>query len=332
MKLIFTILLFVSFSLTSSAQVFADFEMPQDTFYNGSDQSGGFNFSVNIGGGSSSTIDFSFSNVYNPDFGGYWQSGWAMSTIDDTNTSGPGNLYASKAPITDLVYEKYAVGQQNSGVKLSGYPSSFAGLTITNTTYAHNSIRDGDMFATAFGGMDGNDPDFFLLTIFGYEGGQKIESDSVEFYLADYRFADNSQDYIVDSWTNIPLSSTGFSYADSISFHLTSSDTSAGFFNTPLFFCLGEIDVVYLSTSEVEKAAAKVKLTPNPTADILNIDFEEIQSALTLDILDARGAKVFSKNLRYQDRDQIDVSTLPPGVYFLHVRGEVSFAKKFIKK
>ncbi len=330
MKLIFTILLFVSFSLTSSAQVFANFEMPQDTFYNGIDQSGGFDFSIPVGGAES--IDFSFSNVYSLDFGGYWQSGWAMSTIDDTNTSGPGNLYASKAPITDLVFEKYAVGQQNSGIKLSGYPSNFSELVITNTTYAHNSMRDGDMFAKPFGGMDGNDPDFFLLTIFGYEGGQKIESDSVNFYLADYRFTDNSQDYIVDSWETISLDSPAFFEADSISFHLTSSDTTAGFFNTPLFFCLGEVNVVYLNTNEAEKAAAKVKLTPNPTADILNINFEEIQDALTLDILDARGAKVFSKNLRYQDQDQIDVSTLLPGVYFLHVRGKVSFAKKFIKK
>ena len=66
----------------------------------------------------------------------------------------------------------------------------FESLMVTNTTYAALSMRDGDSFAKKFGGPSGNDPDYFRLTITGKDsGGSTIGS--VEFYLADYRFADS---------------------------------------------------------------------------------------------------------------------------------------------
>lgn len=329
MRSIFTLLLSLSLALSSTAQIFSDLVIAPDTFYSGPEYTG-WSFETPV-------MTYDFSHFYNPDFGGFWASGWAMSTMNDTVTSGPGNLYASKAHRDALDYKVYAVGKQNSGIKLTrtfGSPE-LRELKVTNTTYAHNSMRDGDQFATAFGGADGDKPDYFLLTIFAYINEQKIEGDSLNFYLADYRFEDNTQDYIVNTWETISLHEhfpNSIAEIDSISFHLTSTDTTAGFFNTPLFFCIADMQDFFSSTNEIEDAAAKVTLSPNPTADILTVEFEEIQKVLTLDVLDARGTKVLSKNLRYQDREQLDVSALAPGVYFLQVNGDLSFGKKFIKK
>ena len=57
-------------------------------------------------------------------------------------------------------------------------------------------------FAKKFGGTTGNDPDFFKVTVKGYKGGV-LTTDSVPFYLADFRFANNALDYIVDSWLDL---------------------------------------------------------------------------------------------------------------------------------
>jgi len=62
--------------------------------------------------------------------------------------------------------------------------------------------------------------------------------DSVNFYLADYRFADNDSDYIVNSWKYVDLSTLGG--VDTYEFDLSSSDTGAFGMNTPAYFCMDQ--------------------------------------------------------------------------------------------
>jgi hypothetical protein len=128
-----------------------------------------------------------------------------------------------------LIYRKKQYGCFNNTLK---------GLYINNSTYAYKSMLYGDMFAKKFGGPTGNDPDFFLLTIKGYTNGLPL-TDSVNFYLADYRFADNSLDYIVKDWTYVDLSV--LSEADELEFNLTSSDIGVFGMNTPAFYCLDQL-------------------------------------------------------------------------------------------
>jgi hypothetical protein len=54
-----------------------------------------------------------------------------------------------------LVYVKFHMG--------IGWDFNGQGVYVTNTTYAYNSMRDGDMFAKKFGGPTGNDPDWYKL-------------------------------------------------------------------------------------------------------------------------------------------------------------------------
>src|SRR5262249_30398212 len=106
-------------------------------------------------------------------------------------------------------------------------------MRVTNTTYVALSMLQGDQFAKQFGGPTGNDPDFFLLTVTG-RNAQGQSTGSVDFYLADYRFADNGLDYVIRTWTTIDLSALG---ADtrSLSFGLSSSDVGMFGMNTPAF-------------------------------------------------------------------------------------------------
>lgn len=135
------------------------------------------------------------------------------------------------------VSENYCVGQ-NGSMLVFKQPDTLLGLTVTNATYAALSMLNGDAFAKKFGGETGNDPDYFLLTVYGYSGGNK-KADSVNFYLADYRFADNSLDYIVKSFANVNTAVLGL--IDSAEFTLTSSDVGQFGMNTPAFFCVDDV-------------------------------------------------------------------------------------------
>ncbi|MEL6650750.1 MAG: DUF4465 domain-containing protein, partial [Bacteroidota bacterium] len=184
------------------AQTTADMEdlsVPVDSFFNGSEGTTGY-----------ASGNVFLPNSYNSMFNSY--SGWAVSTKTDTVTPGPDNQYASAAGVGAEGSATYAVANMFSPGVLqitnNGAGKQIAGAYFTTNTYAYRSMQDGDQFAKRFGGDDGNDPDFFLLTIKGYLA-DVLGADSVDFYLADYRFADNAEDYIVTDWTWVDLTSLG---------------------------------------------------------------------------------------------------------------------------
>ena len=125
---------------------------------------------------------------------------------------------------------------------------------VTNNTYAWDSMKNGDSFANPFGYRDNNGdgdytdlgdnngdyPDWFKLTITGLDGaGDTIAAGPIDFYLADYRFANPADDYIVDAWELVDLS--GFDDARKLQFELDSSDYSYGSMVTPGYFLLDEL-------------------------------------------------------------------------------------------
>jgi hypothetical protein len=100
----------------------------------------------------------------------------------------------------------------------------------------------GDDYAKKFGGETGNYPDFLKLEIFGLDVSGHV-LDSLSFYLADYRSANNSQDYIVNKWTKVDLTKLGA--INQIAFKFESSDNNSVWgINTPTYFCMD--DLVYL--------------------------------------------------------------------------------------
>jgi len=218
----------------AKSQNFADFEsftLPESGYLNGSE-----------GATEYKQADLAFEVKYNFTFN-FWSGGFAISNKKDNQTAGYNNLYSACTGGGVLQSNNYAIGQNNAKIKLVNR-STLSGLYVTNTTYALKSMENGDMFAKKFGGDSGNDPDWFLLTIKGYINGV-LKTDSVNFYLADYRFSEPELDYLVRTWRWVDLTALG--EVDSLVFLLSSSDVGIYGMNTPAFFAIDNVNQPYFA-------------------------------------------------------------------------------------
>lgn len=313
---------FVLFASFLAAQTVADFEninLSVGSFDNDAGASGFFT-SGNI----------SLPNAYDSAFDSW--SGWAISTTTDVITPGYQNQYSAIAGGGANGSSTYAVtyiyGTEVMNLTGNAAGGVVEGMYITNGTYAYLSMRDGDGFAKKFGGASGNDPDFYKITIKKYLNGEP-GTDSIEFYLADFRFADNSQDYIVDEWTWVDLSSLG--NADYLEFSLTSTDVGTFGINTPTYFCVDDVTTSDMPSGTHDAfASAKIKAWPNPTTDFLQIQWEG-RSEATVCLSNIYGEKIMQRQVT-SGTSQIDVSDLTPGVFTLQVsQGNQVQSQIFIK-
>ena len=195
---------------------------------------------------------------FNHDFtnfgGGCCWTGWSYSNTTDTTTPGFTNQYSAYAGGGNAGSTNYGVAFLGAPTITFDIPSIVAGAYFTNTTYAALSMLNGDSFAKKFGGATGNDADFFKLTVTGWSAANQ-ETGSVEFYLADYRFANNSSDYIVRDWRFVNLASLGA--VSKLTFGLASSDNGAFGINTPAYFALDDLTVTAVpEPSELALVAA----------------------------------------------------------------------------
>lgn len=246
----------------------------------------------------------------------FWSGGWAISNQSDSSRSDFEGLYQS---ITGSGHEsqQYLVGQQGSYFALNHSDiMPLQGFYITNTSYAYHSMRNGDFVAKKFGGADGTDPDYFLLNITGKTNGEWIK-DTIRFYLADYRFDDSNQDYIVNDWSWIDVQS--LNNADSLFFSMESSDTGTWGINTPTFFVVDHF-VRQWPNNITKTELATISLWPNPAQQSLHLSFET-----KYQIWDNQGKKVIEGEGSF-----INLDVLHSGFYFL--RTEDGSSTRFIKQ
>lgn len=256
-----------------------------------------------------------------------WSGGFSYTNKHDSSTAGYTNLYGVIPFKGYNGSNTYVVGQDKGTIILDTSLKSLDGFYITNTTYAYKSMRFGDSFAKKFGGTTGNDADFFGVTVSGYLGGNK-KSDSIAFYLADFRFSNNSLDYIVDNWQWVNTSNLG--KVDSVVFTMYSSDIGQYGINTPLFFAIDNFTTDGEVTGVAEKKEAiKVSLFPNPVKSFLTVMSESYFSKIQL--TDLFGKVVYTRELNEQ-KALIDLSTIENGIYFLEFSsGQGSVVKKLVK-
>lgn len=191
-----------------------------------------------------STAFVSGAASFNHDFTDYgwgccW-SGWTYSNQTDTTTPGFENQFSAYAGSGAGGSANYALAYLGSPVIRFDAPAQLASVDVSNTTYAALSMLQGDSFAKKFGGDSGNDADFFKLTFIGLNAADQ-ETGRVDFYLADYRFADNSLDYVINSWASVNLSSLGT--VSALKFQLSSSDNGDFGMNTPAYFAIDNLAV-----------------------------------------------------------------------------------------
>lgn len=256
----------------------------------------------------------------------YWSKGFAYTNKTDTSAGFP-NIYSARTGKGYNNSAKYATGQAGGIMVLKAPFDRLDGFYITNTTYAYKSMKNGDQFAKKFGGATGNDPDWFKVTAKAFLNGT-MKTDSSVFFLADFRFANNASDYILQSWQWFNTSNLG--EADSIKFFMYSSDVSFGFMNTPAFFSLDEVTVsdAYVGLEENNLTSGFV-ISPNPFSSILTIS--SLTSNFTINIVDLTGKLILT--VESNDlKKQIDLEFLSAGIYFAEIKnGNIKTVKKIVK-
>lgn len=320
-------------SFAVNAQIITDFEstiLTPNTYNNGADLSGGFTYNVNP---TSPSDSVHFSNYYDTTYN--FNTGFSISNITNNTTPGFTNQYSA---ITGSGYNSsnYAVFYPDGEITLVNGPffRVLHSVEITNTTYAALSMMNGDGVGKKFGDstnalgqVDGtNGEDYFILKIYGrmFNGDT---TGTVEVVLADFRFANDSLDYIVQDWINVdlfPLNNPTGS-VEFISFAFESSDIGTFGINTPTYFAMD--DLVYsLGIVGLRELSNDFQVYPNPIKDVLHINGMEGN----LKIYDSFGKIVFASHLN--QKIDVDFSQFTSGVYFVSIENQSgTFTKKVIK-
>ena len=169
---------------------------------------------------------------------GYW-GGFTASNRTDLNQSG---LDAQYTAATGCGYDgstqyavAYTMGVQTDVYATDGQMHTVTGCYVTNNLWTYQDILQGGYGEPPYGGPTGNDPDWFKVTATGKNAsGQTVGT--LDFYLADFRFANNEEDYVLNTWEWFDLSPLGD--VATISFSLSSSRGSGYNMITPAYFCM----------------------------------------------------------------------------------------------
>jgi len=153
--------------------------------------------------------------------------------LSDQYHSAPGGGYDSNNFVVAFpagYTENYSIDVTNSadGVNLKG-------AMITNSAYTYSSMLNGDAYAKKF-----EQGDWFKLTVTGHHADGTTSD--LDFYLADMRPAEPSEQYILGDWTWLDLRSLG--NVVKLTFAFDSTDKSYGYLNTPSYFCLDNIGML----------------------------------------------------------------------------------------
>ncbi len=256
---------------------------------------------------------FTFENEYNSSWGSW--SGWSYTNITDNTTAGYTNQFGNITGSGESSNQFGVFFQSFTGKHRlftdNGNAVNLSGAFFTNTTYAYLSMLNGDSFATQFGDTTNaaGGADWFLLTIYALDVDSLHTGDSVNFYLADYRFTDDTQDYIVNTWEWVDLSSLGAVYG--LDFKLTSSDNGIYGMNTPAYFAMDNLTVDFTSINE--NVSDSFTVYPNPTTGVLNINVSENSTVKLYNI----SGQLIKSTVSNSSVLNWNISDLNNGVYFV---------------
>lgn len=306
----------IQYTQAQTVVTFDDLTLTPNTHWDGSDSTLGF-----------TSEGVYFENSYDFDWD-YWSGGFIYSSSTDVTTAGYTNDFSAYTGTGGNGSQNYAINYGGTAIDF-GTEKVLSSIQLTNTTYAALSMRDGDMFGKQFGSAnnaqgnpDGtNGEDWFRLLIIGKDA-QSTVTDTVIFYLADYRFANNTEDYIIDTWQTVDLTALG--EVQFLEFELESSDQNAQGILTPAYFALDNI--TYGTASLKTLNIADQQVYPNPTSGIITVESEKGQIA----VYSLAGELVFSQNtLGIQ---KIDLSHLQSGTYLVETRSSEGIARTRISK
>lgn len=277
---------------------------------------------------------------------GNWTSGFAYTNMKDTIDGTASNLYGC---VTYTAYDggNYVTVKDSAVLKLyndATFLNRVSGFFITNTTYVLNTLKNGNASCRKFGDttgtfsgdtvLQGEYPDWLKVVGYGYRNGSLI-TDSVEFYLADYRPIGTQYDYIRKDWGY--FNCTHIDFADSIRFIMRSSDNGLNGMNTPGYFSIDHITTMNaINVYELETISG-ISTYPNPVDKTLFINYKaKTETELHLTVFDVLGKDVANQKQQAFNGDnkiELETANLQSGVYFIELSNGSSSKKiKFIKQ
>lgn len=299
---------------------FDDLHLDPESYFNGSDGSGGFE-----------SDGFWFPNDFNFE---YWSwSGFAVSNTTDTVTHDYQNQYSAITGGGSAGSDNYAVVYFPGSLKLQfDPPVEISGFDVTNSTYTYLTMKNGDQygFSKIFGGVDGTDPDYLKLMIWGVDSSGNL-TDTVEHYLADFRFENPDDDYIQKSWEWVELGLPG--KITELHFGMESSDTGDYGMNTPAYFCMDNFTSGKL-TDQMDALTInkEVLIFPNPVSGVFQVQVPEKTERLVM--MDSSGKVLWQQNNVDGKSFTIDVLLgSSAGIYFLQGKSNgKGWTEKIIKR
>jgi hypothetical protein len=325
MKKIFTVLAAIISLHAAKAQSinFEDLTLPANSAWKGQASTPG------VTGFQSGTGYFV--NSWDTAFGGFWSGFGYSNKKDSTSLNYATNELASIAASGNNNSDKYAVAylSNDPAINIIRLPKEYlmGWAYLTNTTIAYRSMQNGDGIAKKFGGATGNDPDFFKVQFTGWYNGV-AKNDTVDFYLADFRDTNNVNDYIVKDWTICNLSVLG--KCDSLTYMISSSDTGTFGMNTPAYFCIDDINLIFTGTNDLSENQF-LSAYPNPFNNNLTIS-NTTNEIVKAELLSMNGTIVSTNKVKSNERKSINTSALANGIYFIRItQGDQVYFQKMTK-
>jgi hypothetical protein len=213
---------------------------------------------------------------------GFW-SGFAYSNLSSLNGTYDHDQFASTS-LTGMDGDStnYAVAFNASDwmggtydpipsvlTLTDGNEASFSGFYINNNEMAYITMRDGTIYNKKFGGESGNDPDWFRVKIWGIRA-DNTTTEPIYHYLADFRFENNSLDYITNSWKWVDLQSLGM--VKELQFVMESTDSGDFGINTPAYFVMDNLTILGLQAPFVQMPIEDMTILQNSTPVEINLN------------------------------------------------------------
>lgn len=259
--------------------------------------------------GSFKSGSFTFSNLYNQQWGNWGFFGYANLTGNVFNSYTNTAEQLMNATGTAHSGSTYAVGYCDAyngptTVTLpdfAGKGTAVNGVWINNTAWVVSAILNGDGMSPAF-----SKGDYLMLTA----TAKNAEGDDTkaDFYLADYRSENADEHFYVNDWKYFDLSALGDKVTE-ITFSMTTTKANQWGPTTPSYFAFDDLGAAAGSGVGTVAASDCKVVVEGHTITILSSD------ALTAGLYNLDGTK--AATLRANQPAEI-----PAGLYLLPLPGE----------
>ncbi|MDR2083967.1 MAG: DUF4465 domain-containing protein [Bacteroidales bacterium] len=298
---------------------FEDFELANESHYQGDESLDGFTSGT-----------FFFGNSFTEEWD-YWE-GFAVSNHTtkefdpDNNIEGQfynvvGSGYKDSKNF-GVVYPPYG------GLSMVTMPENSSmqvkGVYVTNSAWTYYTMLNGDTYM----GDPFGQGDWYKIIATGENS--EGETTTTEFYLADFRSDNPNEHYIIEEWTWFDLSVLG--EIVNVGFDLDASRKNEYGLTITSYFCIDDFNGTGNAGINNFDLTTDIIVYPNPVSDYVNIDFEN-NSDITV------------KNIRlYNINGEVLESVIPSefciinmekyksGIYFIEIKGnDFRKVKKIIK-